>query len=80
MKLAAVHKHTGNKTVVWSRFKKSAFPQECWHISVSFFHFLFKPGDQDDILIPLPLSALLRFLGDSLILCPSYGPEYHPIL
>lgn len=60
--------------------KKVLFPRECWHVSVFFFHFLFKPTDGDDILTSLPLSAPLLFLRDSLILCPSYGPEYHPIL
>lgn len=83
MKLAVshtvVHKHIGNKTVVSSCFK-NAFPRGRWDISVFFFHFLFKPTDGENILILLPLFVLLHFLCDSLILCPSYGLEYHPIL
>lgn len=61
-------------------YKKSVFARERWNIGVFFFPFLLKLTDGGDILIPLPLSVLLRFLRDSLILCPSYGPEYHPIL
>lgn len=50
---------------------------EGWRVIVFFFHSLFQ-STYEDILILLPLSSLLPFSCDSLILCPSYGLRVSP--